>query len=64
VDGVWFIKMERGTNGRCVVCMGDEVETRFVVAHDQINGWWEGQGSMGHDELKDMGCLVPMRKDD
>lgn len=23
---------------------------------------WEGQGSIRHDELTDMGCLVPMRK--
>jgi hypothetical protein len=30
------------------------VETKSMVAHDKTNGQWEGQGSMGHDELKDM----------
>ncbi len=38
---VWFVKMGGGINGRCMVCMGsmgDWVETKFVVAHDQING--------------------------
>jgi hypothetical protein len=34
--------------------MGNGVETRFVVAHDKANGQWEGRGTMGHDELKDM----------
>jgi hypothetical protein len=63
MGGVWFVKMRRGTNERCVVCMGDRVEIRFVVAHDKTNGRWEGQGSMGHDELGDVECLVPMRKE-
>jgi hypothetical protein len=31
MGGVWFVKIEKGTNVRCVVCMGDGVETRFVV---------------------------------
>jgi hypothetical protein len=62
VGGVWFIKMGRGTNGRCMVCMGNEVETRFVVAHDKSNGWWVGWGLMGHDELRHMGHLMPMKK--
>ncbi len=39
---VWFVKMGRGISGRCMVCMGDGVETKFVVAHDKINGRWEG----------------------
>jgi hypothetical protein len=39
--------------------MGDGVETKFMVAHDKINGRWEIQGSIGHDELMDMGHLVP-----
>ncbi len=34
---MWFVKMQEGTNGRCMVCMGDGVKTRFVVAHDKIN---------------------------
>jgi len=63
VDDVWFVKMGGGTSGRCMVCMGSEVETRSMVAHDKTNGWWEGQGLMGYDELKDMGHLVPMKKE-
>ncbi len=50
MEGAWF-------------CMGFGVETKFVVAHNKINRQWEGQGSMEHDELKDMGCLVPMKKE-
>jgi hypothetical protein len=42
--------------------VGDGVEIRFMVAHDKANGWWEGQSLIGHDELRDMGHLVPMRK--
>jgi hypothetical protein len=57
VNGVWFVKMGRGTSGCCVVCMGDGVETRFVMAHDKANGKWEWQRSMGHDELGDMGMF-------
>jgi hypothetical protein len=38
MGGVWFIKMGRGTNGRCMVCMQDEVEIRSVLAHDKSNG--------------------------
>jgi hypothetical protein len=63
MGGVWFVKIGGGISGRCVVCMGDGVETRFVVVHDKANGQWEGRSSMGHDELKDMECLVPMRKE-
>jgi hypothetical protein len=40
--------------------MGDEVEDMLVVVDDEANGQWELQGSMGCDELGDMGCLVPM----
>ncbi len=42
MGGAWFVKMGRGTSGRCVVCMGDGVETKSVVAHDKANGQWEG----------------------
>ncbi len=38
------------------------VETRSMVTHDKTNGQLEGRGSMGHDELKDIRCLVPMKK--
>jgi hypothetical protein len=37
------------------------VEDRSVVAHDEPNGQWELRGSMRHDELRDMGHLVPMK---
>ncbi len=63
MGGVWFVKMEGVTSGKCVVCMGDWVEIRFVVAHDKRNEWWKGRGLMGHDELGDMGRLVPTRKE-
>jgi hypothetical protein len=43
--------------------MGDGVEIKSMVAHDKANGQWEERGLMGHDELKDMGHLVPMRKE-
>ncbi len=46
-----------------MVCMGDGVEIKSMVAHDKANGQWEERGLMGHDELKDMGRLVPMRKE-
>jgi hypothetical protein len=62
MGGVWFAKMGGGTSGRCMVCMGNGVETRSVVAHDKTNEQWEGRGSMGHDELGNMGRLVPMKK--
>jgi hypothetical protein len=54
VGGVWFVRIERVTSGWFVVCMGDEVEDRLVVAHDEANGQWELWGSMRCDELKDM----------
>jgi len=38
VDGVWFVKIGKRTNGKCVVCMGDGVKIRFMVAHDKTNG--------------------------
>jgi len=43
MGGVWFITIGRGTSGRC---MGNGMETRFVVAHDKVNGQWETQGSI------------------
>ncbi len=51
----------KGISGWCVVCMGYVMKTRSMVAHDKINGWWEGQGLIGHDELGDMGCLMLMK---
>jgi hypothetical protein len=32
MGGVWFIKMGGGTSGKCVVCLGDGVETRSVIS--------------------------------
>jgi hypothetical protein len=51
VGGLWFVKMGRGTSGRCVVYMGDEVEIKSMVVHDKTNGQWEGRSLMGHNEL-------------
>jgi hypothetical protein len=42
-----------------VVCMGDEVEDRLMVAHDEVNGQWELRNSMRCDELGDMGVWCP-----
>ncbi len=44
-----------------MVYMGDEVEDKLVVAHDEMNKWWELRSTMKHDELGDMGHLVLMR---
>jgi len=58
-----LLKWEGELMGRCVVCMGNGVETRSMVTHDKVNGRWEGRGSMGHDELGDKRRLMPMRKE-
>jgi hypothetical protein len=42
-----------------VVCMGGGVEKKFMVVCETTNGRW---GLIRHDELGDMGHLVPMRK--
>ncbi len=42
--------------------IGDGVENKYVVAHGKTNGQWELRGLMKQDELRDMGCLVPMKK--
>ncbi len=40
MDGVWFVKMGRGINGKCVVCMGDGVETRSRWhTMEQMGNW-------------------------
>jgi hypothetical protein len=38
VGGVRFVRIGRVTNGWFVVYMGDEVEDRSMVAHDEMNG--------------------------
>jgi hypothetical protein len=38
MGGVWFVKIGGGTSEKCMVCMGDEVEIRSMVAHDKTNG--------------------------
>jgi len=35
---VWLVRMGGGTSGWFMVCMGDGVDNRFVVAHDKENG--------------------------
>jgi len=49
------------TSGWSMVYMGDDMENRFVVAHDQATGQWELRSLMKHDELGDIGRLVPMK---
>jgi hypothetical protein len=36
--------------------------TKSMMTYNKTNGQWEGQNLMEHDELRDMGCLLPMRK--
>jgi hypothetical protein len=43
-----------------MVYMGDDVKDKLGVAHDEADGQWELRNSMRHDELGDMGHLVPM----
>ncbi len=38
------------------------MENRFMVAHDKAKGQCKIQGSMKHDELTDMGHLMPIKK--
>ncbi len=35
---MWFVKIKRVINGWFVICVGDEVEDRLVVVHDEANG--------------------------
>jgi hypothetical protein len=56
---VWFVKMGQETSGWFVVHMEKWVKNRFVMAHDKTNGQWELRNLIRHDELKDMGRLVP-----
>jgi hypothetical protein len=49
------------TNGWFVICVGDEVEDRSMVAHDKANGRLELQGLIRHDKLRDMKHLVPIK---
>ncbi len=46
VGGVWFVRIRQITNGWYVVYMGDEVEDRSVVPHDETNEQWELWGLM------------------
>ncbi len=61
VNDVWFVRIGGVINGWFMVYMGDEVEDKLVVAHDEMNKWWELRSTMKHDELGDMGHLVLMR---
>jgi len=63
VGGVWFVKMQWGVGGWCIVCIGKGVEIGVVVVCERENKQCELQGSMKHDKLKDMGCFVPTRKE-
>jgi hypothetical protein len=37
---MWFVRMGGGTSGWFVVCMGNGVESKFMVAHDKTNRRW------------------------
>jgi hypothetical protein len=45
-----------------MICIGDGVENMFRVVHEKTNEPWKSWGSMKHDELRDVGYLMPMRK--
>ncbi len=36
--GRWFVRIRGGTNEWFMVCMGNEMHGRFVVAHGKENG--------------------------
>ncbi len=57
------MKMGEGTSGWFVVCMGDGVGNRFLMVHDKTNGRWELRCLMIHDELRNMGHLMPMKNE-
>ncbi len=40
VGDMWFVRMGGGTSGWFVVCMGNGVESKSMVAHDKTNGRW------------------------
>ncbi len=61
--GVQFVKMVWGVGEWHVGCIGKGVENGYVVVCEKENGRCELQGSMKHNELRDMGCFVPMRKE-
>ncbi len=46
-----------------MVCIGEGVGNGVVVVYEKANKRCELWGSMKHDELGDMGCFVPMRKE-
>ncbi len=46
-----------GFSGWCVVCIGKRLENGVVVVCEKINERCE------HDELRDMKCFMPMRKE-
>jgi hypothetical protein len=35
---VWFVKRVEGINGRFMIYIRDDVENRFVVVHEKVNG--------------------------
>jgi hypothetical protein len=38
---VWFVKIEGRINGWFVLCMGNGVKDRFMMAYDKTNERWE-----------------------
>ncbi len=60
--GVWFVRVVGGVNGWCVVCVRNGVKNGFVMTNEKANGQYELWSSMKHDEFRDMGHFVPIRK--
>jgi hypothetical protein len=62
MGGARFVKMVWQIGGWCVVCIRKKMENEVVVVCERINGQCELRSSMRHDELRDMGHFMPMRK--
>ncbi len=45
-----------------MVCIRKGVENGVVLMCERTNGRCELQSLMKHDESRDMGCFMPMRK--
>jgi hypothetical protein len=45
-----------------VIYIRNGVDNEFITTHERVDGRCGLQGLMRHDELKDMGHFVPMRK--
>jgi hypothetical protein len=52
-----------GTSGCCMVCIGKGMENVVLVVCERGNGQCELRSLMIHDELRDMGRFMPMKRE-